>query len=269
MTIENNSGTNYQNAKLTLIADKVDTVEFYGKKGSERVDVDELGITVADQSFKDRAVFNNHSYSILQPITLNHNNITQAALLSGVEVPVVKHYILEGEGSSAKDYGYSKMSSSGEPKATIGVYFDFANDKQSNLGIPLPSGSLRAFTLDKNGSPVFLSHNILEHVDPNGKVRLKFGNATDIVADIKSTENKKFGLSIKSGSTADTTNEITLTNAKDEAVVIEVPRRFNGEWEILEESIPHEKRDDKHVVWKVKLAPKSEAKLTYTVRISD
>ncbi|WP_182417557.1 DUF4139 domain-containing protein [Bartonella sp. HY038] len=269
VTIKNNTDISYQNAKLTIIAGKADVFGSYEKKGKTRIDIEEPGITLADQSFEDRAAFNYNSYTISQPVTLNHEVDTQAALVNGVEVPVVKHYILDGEGSNSNDYSYSKSSSFGEQKATIGVYFDFANDKQSNLGMPLPSGNIRSFALDKNGSPVFLSQNIIDHVDPNAKVRLKFGNALDISAQMKSTESKKFGLSIKSGSTSETTNEITFKNTKDEAVIVEVPRRFYGEWEVLEENIAHEKRDDKHVVWKVKVDPKSEATLTYTVRVSE
>ncbi|UXM95652.1 DUF4139 domain-containing protein [Bartonella sp. HY329] len=265
VTLQNNSGTSYQDAKLQLVAGDINRAPSYMRaemsgRASSMIRGFKFKDIMAEESFLDY-----HLYTLPQPTTLNNNQIKQVALMSADNVPVEKRYIVEATKSS---YSNDNANEEGEP-LKVGVYFDFVNDKESNLGVPLPKGVLRAYKPDSKGNVLFIGEDHLDHTADKETVRVKTGNAFDVKVYAKTLASDKVSVVNGSYTTYEIINQLTVKNAKDEPVVVEIPGDFYNNWEILQENIPHERRNANTAVWRVKVDPKSKAELTYKVRMSN
>ncbi len=60
---------------------------------------------------------------------------------------------------------------------------------------------------------------------------------------------------------------MTLQNAKDSAVTVEVREDRNGDWSIIDSSMPAEKRSSTRRVFTVPVPAQGTAVLTYHVRV--
>lgn len=59
---------------------------------------------------------------------------------------------------------------------------------------------------------------------------------------------------------------ITLQNAEDQDVEVTVEENLPGDWEILSESLPHNKVNATTVSWKVNVGAKGSSVLQYRLR---
>ena len=138
----------------------------------------------------------------------------------------------------------------------------FRNDKVSRLGMPLPKGIVRVYKRDKEDALQFVGENSIDHTPKDEKVRLKLGDAFDVVGDRKQTDWK-----VVSANTYEAAYEISLRNHKKEGVTVRVVEPIPGEWKILDATHSHEKEDSATAVFPVKVDPDREVKLRYRVRI--
>jgi len=60
---------------------------------------------------------------------------------------------------------------------------------------------------------------------------------------------------------------LELNNAKNEPVVVTIAEQIPGDWQVIQESLPHGKVTSNLAEWKVPVPAKSKAELTYRVRI--
>ena len=61
--------------------------------------------------------------------------------------------------------------------------------------------------------------------------------------------------------------EMKIRNHKAEAVTIKILEHVYGDWEILKETHPHQKRDARTIEFQVPVEPDAEATLAYRVRV--
>lgn len=267
VTLQNNSGTNYQNAKLQLVAGDVNRAGEPSQIALKANHAVRAMSGVDDMAVRSEGLLDYHLYTLAQPTTLNNNQIKQVGLMSAGDVPVQKRYVVNMDNNFNQQYSAASVVDDEGQSMSVGVYFDLVNDKKSNLGLPLPQGIVRAYKADSKGNALFIGEDRIEHTGENEHIRAKFGNAFDVKAFGKTLDYKKIGAG--SSSVNELTNQITIKNAKDEQVTVEVPAFFTSEWSILDENMPHQKINSKQAVWKVKVAPKSQAVLTYKVRLTD
>ncbi|UXM95649.1 DUF4139 domain-containing protein [Bartonella sp. HY329] len=266
VTLTNNSGTDYHDAKMQLVAGDVNQIS------DESVSCGMAGASedskrVTEHFIKQETFFDYHLYSLPLRTTLNHNQTKQIALMAAFEIPVEKHYIVDTYYSFYPSLSrYANINDEGQG-FDVAVYFEFINDKQSNLGLPLPKGILRAYKPDQMGNPLFIGEDFIKHTAENERVRLNFGNAFDVNVYVKTLEYKKEGLG--KNPFYEKTSQVTIKNAKDEAAIVEIRNKFFGEWQVLEEDIAHEKLDAQCAVWKVNVEAKSQTIFTYKVRTRD
>ena len=67
----------------------------------------------------------------------------------------------------------------------------FANKKDNNLGMPLPKGTLRVYKADGDGSLQFIGEDRIDHTPKDEMVKIKMGDAFDVVAERKQTDWRK------------------------------------------------------------------------------
>lgn len=262
VTLTNQSGAAYRDAQLQLVAGDVNQVQPALGRSAKMMEMTTMAMADAPQ-MKQESFFDYHLYTLQHPTTLSENQTKQVTLMSAVNVPLTKEYLLQGA-----DYYYSGQYDTIEQKKSVGVYISFLN-KGKGLGIPLPKGVIRVYKKDLAGNSQFVGEDRIEHTPNNDLIRLKLGNAFDITANKLQTDFQQIAANTPNqAGIFESAYKITIKNAKKEPVTVQVQEPMPGDWKILSESLPHEKKAARSVEWKVPVPAESETTLTYRVRIT-
>jgi hypothetical protein len=186
VTLTNQSGTTYENARLKLVAGDVQRVT--GGMRS-RMEMDALrAAQVSESQFVEESFFEYHLYTLQRPTTMRQNEQKQVTLLEGEGVGIDKRLIFYGQ-----QYWYRGSYGQIQSNQKVGVYLDFQNSEDNNLGVPLPRGVR------------------------DERVRIKMGEAFDVVGDRRQMEYR-----VISSCVSESSWEITLRNHKDEAAEVQI-----------------------------------------------
>ena len=260
VTLNNNSGASYEHAQLKLVAGDVQKIVTTPDNGYAFGD-DKLAMTKAAEappSFKEEGFFEYHLYALDQPTDLLDNEQKQMSLLEGHGIKIDKKLIFSGN-------SYWYRSSYGgllQSNQKVGVFLDIMNEEKNHLGIPLPKGIVRVYKADSSGAKQFIGEDQIDHTPRDEKVRVKMGEAFDVVADRKQTDWKPLG-----DCTSESAWEIDLRNHKDTAEQVEVDEPMDGDWTIVNSSLTPQKRDQFTMVFDVKIPAKGETKVTWRARV--
>ncbi len=263
VTLTNESGTSYGNARIQLIAGDVNQVS---RERDQAMAVRAMKAPMGarlDREMKEEGLFEYHLYTLKRPTTLANRQRKQVALLGGTPVVCKKEFVLQGQ-------SYYFRSRIGEPvkRLKVGVYVRFKNDRTSNLGLPLPAGIIRVYKQDSRGMLQFVGEDRIDHTPENETIRLKLGEAFDVTATKKQTFFKKIAGFSGYNYTYESGYEIVLKNAKEQPVVVRVLEPIPGDWAIRSESAAHQRENANLASWRLKVAAKGETTLRYRVRVS-
>jgi hypothetical protein len=258
VTLTNQSGAAYPNAKLQLVAGDLNRVR--DVQPSPRAMMTMAKVADAAE-MQQESLFEYHLYTLQRPTTLAENQTKQVALMSATRVPVKKEFLLEGA-----NYYYSGQHGELGQKMKVGVFVEFDN-KGEGLGIPLPKGVIRLYKKDSQGNAQFVGEDRIDHTPKNETVRLKLGDAFDVTADKKQTAFQKLAGTSRYNYVFESAYEIVLKNAKPEAVTVSVREPMPGDWTMVSESQPHTKAASGTAEWQVKVPAEGKTTLTYRVRV--
>lgn len=259
VTLNNRSGTAYNNAKLQLVAGDVNRVQEEMARGRPLVTMVKAAMAESDMS--QEALFEYHLYTLGRPTTIADNQIKQVALMSAASVLVKKELLFQGQ-----NYYYSGQYGELGQKLKAGVFVEFAN-KGDGLGVPLPKGVVRVYKKDSKGNAQFVGEDRIDHTPRNETVRLKLGDAFDVTANRKQTDFKKLAGFSRYNYVFESAYQITIKNAKSEAVTVKVSEPMPGDWQMLSESYPHTKAASNTAVWNVTVPAEGKAELSYRVQV--
>lgn len=261
ITLDNRSGATYREAKLKLVAGDVNVLV---KEPTLVLEERAVSPTPPAAGVEERALFEYHLYDVQRPVTVRDRQTKQVEFTSAAEIPVEKIFVYDGArglrflGSPIVEPGYGTFSS-----PDVNIYLQFENTAEAGLGIPLPAGRVRVYKADVDGSLQFIGEDQIDHTPKDETVRLRLGNAFDVVGERRQTDFRRLGSDV-----IEESYEIRLRNHKDEAVEVRVVEHLFrwSEWEIVRESAPHTKLDAGTVEWRLNVPANGEATLTYTVR---
>ncbi|NOT60955.1 MAG: DUF4139 domain-containing protein [Acidobacteria bacterium] len=257
VTINNNSGTAYRNAELKLVAGDVNRVRDDVQAGG-RMKMMEMAAAAPQPQFQEQSFFEYHLYSLQRATTLKNNETKQISLLSAANLNVKKELIVNGQAFYFQGY-----NNPGEPvKEKVGVYVGFRNAKENNLGLPLPAGVVRVYKADTTGAQQFVGEDRIDHTPKDENVRIKLGDAFDVVAERKQMDYKNIARRV-----FEYAYEIRIRNHKDEAITVIVNEPIGGDWEIVSSTFPAEKTAAFAARFTVPVAKDGEAVLNYRVRV--
>jgi len=95
VTLNNTSGTSYNNAKLQLVAGDVNVVKQEFRKASRNLGA-VMEMADAAPRMEQESLFEYHLYSLNRPTTIANNQKKQVSLLTATQVPVNKEFLLQG-----------------------------------------------------------------------------------------------------------------------------------------------------------------------------
>ena len=186
VTIENRSGATYRNAKLKLVADDVNRSKCEPGYTDKLLMFAEGVAKPAPEQFKEESFFEYHVYNLQRPATVKDNQTKQISLVNADDIKVKKELVFYGA-----QYYYRSSYGESISKQKVGVYVEIANKKEDNLGIPLPKGTVRVYKKDSEGSLQFVGEDSIDHTPKDEKVRVKLGDAFDVVGTRKQIDWKK------------------------------------------------------------------------------
>ncbi|HMR74834.1 MAG TPA: hypothetical protein PKD61_06970, partial [Polyangiaceae bacterium] len=257
VTLTNNSGTSYESAELKLVAGDVQRVR--QEMNRDRYDdLDEAeSAPGGDKQFSEEGFFEYHLYTLGRATDLLDKEQKQVTLLSANGIGIQKKMIYFGQ-----QHYYRGSYGQVMKNQKVGVYLDIENSEKNKMGMPLPQGIVRVYKADKAGAKQFIGEDRIDHTPRDEEIRIKMGEAFDVVGDRKQTEWRTLGHCASESSW-----EIELRNHKDEAVRVEVMEPIAGDWEILTESHRHIKEDSKTFKFDVSVPARGKTQVTYRVRV--
>lgn len=281
VTIDNRSGTTYEDAGLKLIAGDVNRVRdpwapvpklrkgryrFFA--GAEVLAVDYAGTGLKE--FVEKSFFEYKLYTLNQPSTIKDRQIKQLSLFKAEGIKARRRYICRStEGGNL------------HPEVQLLV----KNEKENNLGRPLPKGRVTLTAVDPDGDTQMLGRQEIDHTAKDEQLELDMGRAFDVVYGYRSVETTR-----PSHHQMIRTYEFRIRNHKPYKVqvraVAEMSERqrfwryrksadgrlhWTSEmrgpknWQIVDSTDDFTKHDSSSVHFDVSVQPDSEKTIKYTV----
>jgi len=257
VTLTNSSGATFEDARLQLVAGDVHRVS---EDRNYAVGVSMARKSAVDEAqFQEQGFFEYHLYTLQRPATIRDNETKQVSLLEAAGFDVKKEFVLNGQ-----RYYYTGYNNPGQAiKEKVGVYMQFRNSQTNKLGMPLPAGTIRLYKKDDKGNQQFIGEDKIDHTPKDEDVRVKVGDAFDIVAERKQTDFKV----LASGHLYEYAYEIKIRNHKDSPINVIVNEPIGGDWEMVASTFEAKKTAAFAAQFNVPVAKDGEATLSYRVRI--
>jgi hypothetical protein len=244
VTVQNTSGRDYKNAKLTLIAGELRRLAPPAPISPPRTVVP---LAAQEKELETKPTFEYHQYEFPRRITLTDRKSLELSFIRADAVTVSKHYVYDAALSPH-----------------VRVEIRSVNDGAHGLGIALPAGVVRLYKETQDGIQL-IGEDSLGHTPTGEKIALVPGMAFDLKADRVLKDRQVVGRDELGRELYRDTYEITLRNQRDSDVVIEVRERLQGTWKIVSAEPSYEKLDASTVLFTVPVKARAAAKVTYTV----
>ena len=258
VTVDNKSGATYGNAALKLVAGDVNRAQD-PRRDQRMMELASKAVSpaAASRDFVSEGFFEYHLYTLDGRTTIKDNQTKQLALMAANEVPITKELIYYG----AQDY-YRNPYGVPVSNQKVAVYFEVKNSKENRLGLPLPKGKVRVYKADASGSQQFIGEDWIDHTPKDESVKIKMGNAFDLVGERTQKDFKKIASNLY-----EVEWEIALRNHKSEPQTVTVIEPVPGDWQVLTSSYSYEKIQAQTLKYQIPVPREGAAKLTYRVRI--
>lgn len=258
VTLNNQSGASYTKATMQLVAGDVNQVQPTPNRMHKERAMMEMAAVSADMGMVAEGLFEYHLYTLGRPTTIADKQTKQVSLLTAASIKAEKELVLQGN-----DYYYRSSHGDLGQRMKPSVFVHFKNAESNKLGVPLPKGIVRVYKRDSKGRAQFVGEDNVDHTAKNEQVRLKLGESFDVTANKKQTNFNKIRNNVY-----ETSFEIELRNAKDEAVTVIVREPVPADWKMISESQKHEKVASGTAEWQVRVPAGGSKKLTYTARVT-
>jgi hypothetical protein len=266
VTVVNQSGAGFTDARLKLMAGDVQRVQparaVYPMSAPAALESRKA------EAFQEKAFFEYHLYTLGRATTLANNSTKQIELFPmAAGVGCEKTLVYSGQGpmySYATPLTDREYGTGGNKK--VNVYLRVKNAAANGLGVPLPAGKIRVSKLDTaDGNLEFVGEDLIDHTARDETVQVKLGSAFDVVG-----ERRQLDFRIDTSSKwIEEDIEVKVRNQKpDEAVDVVVRENLYrwSNWTVLRKTHAFTKEDARTVHFPVRIAPKGEAVVRYTVR---
>lgn len=265
VTLNNTSGTAFEDALVKLIAGDVNRLPEPQARGGEMMMYDAVAAAAPTEQVQERSFSEYHLYEIQRPVTVGNNETKQVEFVTAADVPARTFYVYNGSGpfygygGPIYDQYYGQMGIT-----NVQNYLEFSTAEEGGVGAALPAGRIRVYQEDVDGSALLIGENQIDHTPEGEDVQIYLGNAFDLVG-----ERTQTNFNLIASNVIEETFEIRLRNWKeDQTVEIRVPETLYrwSDWEIVNSSDPFTKVNSNSIEFRVPVEPGQERVITYTVR---
>lgn len=271
VTINNNSGVDYNNAKIQLIAGDVNAVR---PSMQPRLLMAKMSMAVMDNGAEAAAMgsvapeqISNYELYTLPAITsIKDKQTKQVGLIEKNAVKYAKEFNFRSPLYFGGSYEFEKQHPS--------ITYVLENVQKSNLGISLPAGTMRFYENDKNGNLQFIGSADIANTAKEETLRLNLGDAFNLTlkgkvskVSEKEVERKPqkqcYNVKLQKTYAAETT--VSNADASENSVIIS--QNFPDNYKIIKESIKGSVKNAQTREWTIKVPANGKTTLSYMVEI--
>jgi len=242
ITLTNNSGISYTNAKTQLVAGAMDLSndwEAYWRRVTQTATRRPGTVASGEKGVGDYML-----YDLPERVTVAEAQTKQVSFLDLAGIKAQKVYEVRAASFSSE-----------EPEHAASVV-SFTNRERA-----LPKGVVRVYTRDAKGEAKFLGENAIDHTPGGSEIAVKMGEAFDVTAERTLVSSEHL-----SGNRVRYMMQVVFRNAKNVPVTVEF--RQSGLWRdgaVDKESAKSRRIDASTLGWSVAVPAQGETTLTYTV----
>ena len=217
----------------------------------------------------EQAVGETHVYLLPSRLSLEPGVPVATALFPRTSVPVTRELIVPGV---LPWQGWLQQTGAEPNRVPVQVWYTLKRDRGSPFGDrPLPAGTMQLFQADSSGRLLLIGEAATNHTAPGRDLRVQSGDAFDVTAERVQTDYNQEQLppaqrGMPSRRRVTAAYKVTITNAKSEAVSVDVRESRYGVWRIVESSVPAEKLSATEQRFRVSVPAGGAATLTYSVQ---
>ena len=267
VTIQNNSGTDFPQATIQLIAGDVRKLQELRPKSMMPTVVNQsVTLMSASSAVTQKAFDDFHLYDLHRTLALRNSETKQVQFLEASGVNVQRTYVYDVNNYFAQPLYASYHDTErfrGNSDTTVSILEEIKNSEANHLGMPLPAGRLRLYRRDSNGQMQFVGEAVISHTAAEQTVKMTSGNAFDLTGTHRQTN---YHID-ENAHTIDESFEIKLSNQKSQPVTIHAVEHLYraANWNITEKSNAFTKRDSNTIDFPVTVPAKGDKTFTYTV----
>jgi hypothetical protein len=255
VTLTNNTGTTFTNARTILVAGQVQQVQQgynqYGRGYPPPPPPPMFGgmEQAGTESAKRARLGDFYLYPIAERTTIANAQTKQVSFLDVSAVPARRAY----------QFTNGWLQTIGEPQSAATV-LKFSSSANGGLGDALPAGTVRVYMRDAQGNPQFVGENSIGHTPMGSSLAIKTGDAFDVKVTAVVDKRERLG--------SDrwlTTMRYKVTNAKPEAVTVDLAQ--DGLWgdvRMKAQSREGKRISADRIEWSVPVAANGSAEVTAT-----
>lgn len=278
VTINNESGIDYENAKIQLIAGDINIVRApmvraHGMMLNKAASFGSFDNSMEAESIEPESINSYELYTLPRTATLKNQQTKQIALIEKNDVTYKKEFKVNSFAI------YARQSADKFEKRHPSITYVIENTTDSNLGISLPAGTVRFYQNDKGGNLQFIGASNIKNTAKEDTLRLRLGEAfnisvsgelTKVLEKEISREKQNLNATCAHVKIVRTYNvSLVINNAEDTDNTVIVSQYLNGDSKIVKESIKGKIKDAIAYEWEVSVAKNSKTTLTYTVEVTD
>jgi len=260
VSLTNHSGARFDDASLRLVAGRVNRAVPSPKVFGRAMDMAVAQEAAAPARFASERLFEYHLYTLDRRTTLGEEETKQLQLLAANGVKLSKSFRIVGE-----PMWWRSRVGELERNVPVGVFLEFTNDGASQLGVPLPGGTVRLYKQDQSGAQQLVGEDELAHTPRDEKVVLKAGNAFDVVAsrtqtDYRTVSTEPFQVEVGFA--------VTIRNRRKERATVTIREPIGGEWKVIESTHPPQKIDAATLGFEVPVPASAEVTVRYRAQVA-
>jgi hypothetical protein len=218
----------------------------------------------------EQAVGETHVYSLPARLALEPGVPVTTALFPRATTAVTQEFVVPGV---LPWRGWMGQLGNDANQVPVQVWYTFKRGRGTPFGDrPLPGGTVSLYQADSDGRVQLVGEATIDHTPAGKDVRVQSGDAFDVTAErIQADYTQepippaRRGLPTRQRVTA--SYRVTITNAKTDAVTVDVRESHFGTWRVTESSVPPEKLSSTESRFRLSVPAGGQAVLTYTVQV--
>jgi hypothetical protein len=259
-----------ENAEIRLLAGSVSRAAMpYARQDrfEKRMAVSELAVASDAAAATEQKVGEFHLYSLAGRSTLLPGLTTSVALFDPAQVKYERNYVVHGD---VPFWGFLPQMGE-ETQPPVQVIYTLKRPRKTDFGDrPLPEGVGRLYLPDSSGGLQLVGEASLKHTPAGSDMKLDAGTAFDITAKRLQMNyaTRRDSTKARGPHTVATADyRVTLKNATDSVVTVDVEEERAGEWSVVSSSVPVEKVSSTISRFRVRVPARGEAVLNYRIRV--
>jgi hypothetical protein len=218
----------------------------------------------------EQAVGETHVYSLPSRLALEPGVPVTTALFPRTSTSVTQEFVVPGV---LPWRGYFGQQPGEENQVPVQVWYTFKRAKGTPFGDrPLPGGTIQLYQADSSGRLQLIGEATIGHTPAAKDVRVQSGDAFDVTAERIQTDYNQEQLAplrrgIPSRQRITASYRVTVTNAKTDAVTVDVRESHFGTWSVTESSVPAEKLSSTETRFRIRVPAGGQTVLTYTLQV--